>query len=153
MNAGVRGLHKAISKSNHEVTIQVDHLSTALLTFLLLPYFRNASKLPGSFPARLTIISSCMHTRASLSTEQRQPNIFTALSSITEKRFDTGDYYNTSKIFNVAWNWELASRVNADEVIINAVNPGFCVTNILREDSYVVATIIKAPRDDSSTNC
>lgn len=143
MNAGVRKSQKTISKSGHEVTTQVNHLSTSLLTFLLLPYLRNASKLPGSSPARLTIVSSGFHNRASLSKEQQQPNIFTALDSVAEKKYDPGSYYNISKFLNVAWTRDLASRVSTDEVIINTVNPGACVTDLGREANPTAVAIFK----------
>ncbi len=46
--------------------------------------------------------------------------------------------YNTSKLLNVLWTRELASKVDPKEIIINTVNPGLVRSDLHRENTNAV---------------
>ncbi|KAK5629538.1 hypothetical protein RRF57_005253 [Xylaria bambusicola] len=57
LNAGIYRIPRVILPTGHEEDIQVNYLSTALLTILLLPIL-DVKKHPGTKPGRLTVVSS-----------------------------------------------------------------------------------------------
>lgn len=143
LNAGVRKEKMTITKAGHEGTLTVNHLSTILLSILLLPHLRAASK--PRYPSTLTIVNSSIHDLGTpaLTKELSQPNIHTSLSSRTPAAYDPGEYYKISKLINMFISRELAARVSADEVIVNTVNPGFCKSDLTREINPVLVAIAK----------
>lgn len=60
LNAGVKKHWERNAATGHEITSQVNHLSTALLSLLLLPPLKATAAKYGK-PSRLTIISLEMH--------------------------------------------------------------------------------------------
>ncbi|OTA89002.1 hypothetical protein M434DRAFT_115200 [Hypoxylon sp. CO27-5] len=131
LNAGVKNLEFIKSKTGHELHVQVNHLGTALLSLLLLVPLKKTAATTGS-PARLTIVSSENHFWAKLK-EINAPN--TLLKMDEKEAFGKGmDRYNASKLLNVLWMCELSAKAGND-VIINAVNPGFCRSTLHRSDS------------------
>ncbi|KAI0805847.1 NAD(P)-binding protein [Xylaria sp. FL0064] len=117
LSAGVKSMRFTKSRTGHESNVQVNHLGTALLL---------ASK------TRLTIVSSENHFWVKLS-EINAPNTLECMD--TEESFGKGmDRYNASKLLNVLWMRELSARAGGN-VIINAVNPGFCQSSLHRTDS------------------
>ena len=61
------------------LSIQTNHLGTALLAFLMLPYLRKAQANPPT--PRLTIVSSDRHYVADITEEERKaPNLLEKLS-------------------------------------------------------------------------
>lgn len=97
LNAGVgSGLTLCINPSTgHEETIQVNYLSTALLSILLLPNL--AAKSPTSLPGRLTIVGSGTALFAAFDNQNANPLIpsfdvpFSGLAAAQER-------YGTSKV-------------------------------------------------------
>lgn len=45
------------------------------------------------------------------------------------------DRYNATKLLNVLWMRELSAKAAGSNVIIDAVNPGFCQSTLHRTDS------------------
>lgn len=59
------------------------------------------------------------------------------------KRYVQSDRYPTSKVINLLWVRELASRVSNKEIIVNAPTPGFCKTELMRNTSGVMGLLVK----------
>lgn len=126
LNAGVFNTEfETAPETGHEVTIQVNYLSTALLSILLL---RTLKVTVGS--KRLTIVSSDTHEWASFK-EQKQENILAALD---DKEYFSLDRYFTSKLLQVLFVQELVAHIS-DEVLVNIVNPGLCAGSSLHRNT------------------
>lgn len=139
LNAGTSKVEWIKSPSGHETTVQVNHLATALLSLLLLPPLQSTSNLNRT-PSRMTITSSEVHMWTPMK-ERSAPNI---LQEMDEKQsFAAPERYNTSKLLNVLWARELASKVDASQVVVNAVNPGLCWSSLHRDDSSAVLRVFK----------
>jgi retinol dehydrogenase-12 len=135
LNAGVFKFEWTTSSSGIESSLQVNHLSTALLALLLLPVLRKTAQESGH-PARLTITSSEVHMWTSFE-EQKAENI---LARLNDQQFfgDTMDRYSVSKLVNLMWLRELASRVQGKAVVINLVNPGSVDTGLHRDGNKII---------------
>ncbi|KAI0147233.1 NAD(P)-binding protein [Xylariaceae sp. FL1272] len=128
LNAGVKGIEYTKSKSGHELNTQVNHLGTALLSLLLLPPLEKTATESGS-PTRLTIVSSENHFWVKLK-EIKGPETLAHLDDEATFGKDM-DRYNITKLLNVLWMRELSARANGN-IVINAVNPGFCKSSLHR---------------------
>lgn len=135
LNAGVKKPEYTENQlTGHETTIQVNHLATALLSLLLLPPLR-ASAAKYSKPSRMTITSSEVHMWTPFN-ERTAPNIIEKLDE--KSTFGNPDRYNVSKLLNVLWARELASKVSPTQIIINTVNPGLVQSSLHRENKNAV---------------
>lgn len=131
LNAAVKQLKWTTSPHGHETNVQVNHIGTALLSILLLPSLKSTSQKIGS-PSRLTFSTSEVHFWTPFN-EKAAPNILERMDQ--EDSFGQGmERYYTSKLLGVLWFRELASKVDAKEVIINGTNPGFVATQLHRHD-------------------
>ncbi|KAH7115006.1 dehydrogenase [Dendryphion nanum] len=139
LNAGVKPLEFRLSDSGHETTLQVNHLSTALLSALLLPALKATSHSIGC-PSRLTIVSSETHYWVPFS-ERNSSNILARMDA--PETFEVPWRYNLSKLLEVFWARELASRTKSKEVIVNTVNPGLCWSQLHREDSTTALWVFR----------
>jgi short-subunit dehydrogenase len=71
--------------------------------------------------------------------EQRAENILSRLND--KKSFnDPMDRYVVTKLLNVFWIVELASRISAEGVVINFVNPGLVNTSLHRNGNKALQT-------------
>lgn len=131
LNAGVKKhMWEQNPLTGHEATIQVNHYSTALLSLLLLPPLRATAARHGK-PSRITITSSEVHMWTSFK-ERKAPRILDELDD--EKNWGNPDRYNVSKLLNVLWTRELASRVKPSDIVVNTVNPGLVKSSLHREN-------------------
>lgn len=74
--------------------------------------------------------------------ERNEPKIFDAFKS---KEKMNEDRYNTSKLLPIWVVRELAARMPRTEpVIINALNPGFCRTDLFRHAPRLLGFIVKS---------
>ncbi|KAF2869148.1 hypothetical protein BDV95DRAFT_596807 [Massariosphaeria phaeospora] len=102
-----------------EVTIQVNYLATALLSFLLLPKLRPTTSSPES--GRLSIVNS----GASLGLSLEDPGDGRLLDSFDRPdKFDGLGQYGLSKLLVMMFVAKLARTINAEEVIVNCTDPG-----------------------------
>ena len=60
-----------------------------------------------------------------------------------KENFSYDGRYNTSKLLNVLWAREFASKVKKSEVIINTVNLSMCRTSLHQDDGTVGINIFK----------
>lgn len=75
-----------------------------------------------SAPSRIVVVSSIAHNRGEINT--------TDLNS--DKSYDPGAAYNQSKLANILFTRELAKRLDRTGVVVNAVHPGLCDTELIR---------------------
>ena len=122
LNAGLSPLKfKASRFTGHETTIQVNHLSTALLTVLLLPVLKAKSK--GHAPAQLTVVNSVMAHLCKFPNRDQRP----LLSSFDDTKitpWDPQERYGVSKLLNQLFLVNLTELVDPEDVTINYVDPG-----------------------------
>ncbi|KAE8441520.1 hypothetical protein EG329_004866 [Mollisiaceae sp. DMI_Dod_QoI] len=136
LNAGVFKFEWATSPtSGIESSLQVNHLSTALLALLMVPVLRKTAS-ESKHPARLTVTSSEVHMWTPFK-EQKAEKI---LDRLNDKQFfgDTMDRYSVTKLINLLWIRELASRVPGEEIIVNLINPGSVDTGLHRDGNKFI---------------
>ncbi|TDL30130.1 NAD(P)-binding protein [Rickenella mellea] len=121
------------TKDGLESTIQTNHLGTTLLGILLLPFL---SKSPAdSVTPRIVIVSSEVHYWAKFDTEvTSSPRMLDKLNS---EEYCTASVmkqrYFVSKLINVFFMRAFAAHLSPQNpVIIDAVNPGFCTSELRR---------------------
>ena len=118
-NAGAIFLSDRRSADGIEMTFALNHLSYFLLTSLLLEHLRKAPR------GRIVNVSSSAH---------ESPGRF-RLEDLP-KPSDNGGYgaYKRSKLCNILFTYELARRLEGENITVNALHPGLVQTNIARND-------------------
>jgi retinol dehydrogenase 12 len=114
-----------------ESSLQVNHLSTALLTLFLLPVLQKTSR-DLKRPTRLTTTSS----EVALWTPFKEKKAENILDHLNDQQFSHPDHldrYSVTKLLNMFWTRELVSRLPGDEVVMNLVNPGSVDTGLHRD--------------------
>ncbi|RAO69830.1 uncharacterized protein BHQ10_005842 [Talaromyces amestolkiae] len=131
LNAGVRKVDFTIVESTgHEENLQVNYLSTMLLTVLLLPILK-AKRVPSVTPAHLTIVNSMLSLGVTLSNKS-ETSLFQSLDN--PQNFSAVQQYNITKLLAHIFLWNLVDYVSADDVIVNLADPAFVKgTSLLRE--------------------
>ncbi|KAK0670109.1 putative short-chain dehydrogenase/reductase family protein [Cercophora samala] len=144
LNAGLIKPDWALTGDGHEEVFQVNYLSTALLSILLLPILRSTTRNADSV-ARLTVVSSTM----GLISEFKNRHAHALLKSFDE--FDTtktwslqdvSDRYAVSKLLGMMLVRQLAGAVPSKEVIINAVDPALVKSTGLQKSMPFPARLI-----------
>ncbi|KAI5457031.1 hypothetical protein BGZ63DRAFT_428463 [Mariannaea sp. PMI_226] len=121
LNVGLsRPQFERAEETKHEMTFQVNYLSTALLALLLLPVLKEKR---GSGPGRLALVGSDAAYWAPWE-DMCRTSIFEAVNDAS--KFSPMDSYKVSKLLLLMFLEELRVRVPAEEVIINVPNPGAC---------------------------
>ncbi|KAL2823493.1 NAD(P)-binding protein [Aspergillus cavernicola] len=135
LNAGVANFTYGLNASTgHEDSIQINWLSTALLTLLLMPVLDQQAAANNERPRPIiSIVGSetaawAKFKEAQTATEQ-QTSLVKALDA--EGNFDMTDRYYTSKLLYQLFFLELvrnhrSSALRASGTVLNIVNPGFC---------------------------
>ncbi|CAM1510853.1 Fc.00g083660.m01.CDS01 [Cosmosporella sp. VM-42] len=122
LNAGLsRPRFERADESKHEMTFQVNYLSTALLALLLVPILK--SKRGTESPAHLALVGSDASYWADWK-DTSCKSVFQIVDNAAN--FATMDAYKKSKLFLNMFLERLSEQVSADEVIINVPNPGAC---------------------------
>jgi NAD(P)-dependent dehydrogenase (short-subunit alcohol dehydrogenase family) len=139
LSAGLKKLEYSTSHTGHEMNVQINHLGTSLLSLLLLPILQKSARITRR-PSRLTIVSSEGHFWIPFK-ERTAPRILARMDE--PQTFGTAmQRYYTTKLLNVLWTRELASRVGEGEVIINTVNPGFCYSGLHRYEKTGITKVV-----------
>ncbi|KAI1441906.1 hypothetical protein F5Y02DRAFT_410533 [Annulohypoxylon stygium] len=121
LNAGMQAAQfSVVPGTGHERLIQVNYLSTMLLGILLLPILKTKSS--PMQPGRLTIVSSGTARGAKISGLDGAP-VLSALDDIS-RPWDPVERYAVSKLLGHLFMVNLAHYVNAEDVIVNLVDPG-----------------------------
>lgn len=128
LNAGVmNSKFKKTESTGHEETLQVNYLSTVLLSVLLLPTLK-AKSVGG--PGRMTIVSSGLAYAAEFKTRGATP-VFAPLDD--PKNF-SADTYNVTKMLLMMYLYKLTDYVKAEDTIVNLVDPGYVKGTSLQRD-------------------
>lgn len=113
-NAGIWMTKRVLNEDGLELTFMVNHLAPFILTNHLLP------RLQASAPARIVNVNAGLYVNGRLDL-QRTP---------TGQDFSRIRTYADSKLANVLFTRELASRITGSGVTVNAVHPGVIRTNL-----------------------
>ena len=131
-NAGIAQGQFALAEG-HERHITVNVISTFLLALLLLPTLRRSAAQTGTKPF-LSIVSSEVHHWTTLP-QKKSANIFAELDK--EASADMSDRYNVSKLLQILALRYLTHTLIPDRykypVVINAVSPGLCKTDLVKD--------------------
>jgi len=122
LNIGIANATRVFNpKTGHDEMIQVNYLSTALLTILLLPVVKEKRAAQGG-PSRITIVSS----EVAAWTAFKEKKSFPLLASLDHKnaKVDPLDRMMVSKLLGQFFLSYLASIVPPSVVVINAASPG-----------------------------
>ncbi|POS80977.1 retinol dehydrogenase 12 [Diaporthe helianthi] len=138
LNAAVQNSeHIKNEQTGHDGTFQVNYLSTALLSILLLPVL--SGKRPPGKPARLSVIGSDTQYWAIL-----DPAPGPVLPRVAAPaKFNSWAQYSDTKILLVGFIAKLAESVNPDDVIVNTVNPGLTASTEIGQKSLLFTIMIK----------
>lgn len=137
LNAGLqRTQYESVPETKHERVLQVNYLSTMLLTILLLPIMKqghrqehghsSSSATAGVRPPVLSVVTSDTTYFTSLDADASSMLRLLDDEPTTEKPYSSMDHYAQSKLFQLAFVSKLADHVNPNDVILNLVNPGLC---------------------------
>ncbi|RYP55561.1 hypothetical protein DL769_010118 [Monosporascus sp. CRB-8-3] len=130
LNAGIfRTEEEFHPTTGIETDVQINYVSQALLTILLLPALKKNS---AAHPGRLVLVSSDMAGWCKF--EERTSRPILAAYKQKSKKFNFQERYGVSKLLGQFFLTELAERVPASVVTLDAVNPGFCYGSDLQRD-------------------
>ncbi len=115
-NAGVFMNQRILTRDGLETTFAVNHLSTFLLTKLLLPLLE---KTPAS---RIVTVSSIAHRNGVIDLENLN----------AERSYSGYSAYASSKLMNILFTYELAERLKGKDVTANCLHPGVVGTKLLK---------------------
>ncbi|KAI0857224.1 hypothetical protein F4860DRAFT_366415 [Xylaria cubensis] len=133
LNAAVYRIPRVVLSTGHEEDMQVNYLSTALLTVLLLPILE-AKRRSEDNPGRLTIVSSSVAAWSRFKPQDGRPLLTSLDEPIGANSFDHHQQYCTSKLLGQLFLTELTRRVPPSVAIVNCVNPGLCYGSGLARD-------------------
>jgi len=141
LNAGVSPYKFMKSESTgHEEGIQVNYLSTVLLTILLVPVLKTKSQKDS--PGRITISTSILANLSKFPNRNKRP-LLSSFDDTKVNPWDGNERYMVSKLLGQLFLVKLADYVNPDDVIINMVEPGFVKgTELLRNLPFVLNCFI-----------
>ncbi|KAM0242046.1 hypothetical protein ACHAP5_007444 [Fusarium lateritium] len=122
LNAGLSpSAFEIVPATGHEVGMQVNHFSTALLTLLLIPILK--AKTGGHGPPRLTTVNSLIAHLCKFPNRDERP-LLASFDDPDITPWNSQERYGVSKLINQLFLVKLCEKVNPDDVIINMVDPG-----------------------------
>ncbi|KAK6337309.1 hypothetical protein TWF730_002714 [Orbilia blumenaviensis] len=138
LNAGINAMEWVVTKDGWEQTLQVNVLSTAYLSLLLLPKIRQSYDSASTLMPSLVIVTSDTHYWASFKQRKMAGEKLGILKAMNdEKQTNVGmDKYMVTKLLEVYFVRELAKWVDRNyrgEVVVTCVNPGLCHSELIRE--------------------
>ena len=116
-NAGVTTRRRQSSADGLELTLAVNHLAPFLFTALVAPLLRAGA------PSRVVVVSSRVERVGRIDFDDLQ----------STRRYGSVRAYAQSKLANVLFTYELASRLSGSGVSANCLHPGFVDTQFMRE--------------------
>lgn len=140
-NAGVMNVPQySTSEDKFETTLAANHLGHFLLTILLLDVLKQSA------PSRIVNLSSFVAKEGHINFEDLN----------TEKPYDKWKAYTQSKLMNIMFTYELARRVEKIGINVNAVNPGFVKTDLLKTSGggvlFASHLVAKSPEKGAETS-
>lgn len=138
LNAGVvKQEYGIVQSTGHEEVLQVNYLSTVLMSILILPALETKS--PPPEPGRLTIFGSGTALAAKFPNRDQVP----LLKSFDDAaKWNPDERYQCSKLLGHYFIVKLVEYVDPKDVIINVVDPGLCKgSGLFRDVSGLVGVI------------
>lgn len=124
-NAGIQARRRRVTRDGFEETLAVNHLAPFLLTSLL------ARLLRASAPARVITVASQVERMGRIHFEDLQ----------LEHGYGPVRAYAQSKLANILFTYELASRLAGTGVTANCLHPGYVNTGLMRESPQWMRTL------------
>ena len=127
--------------------LQVNYLSTALLSLLLLPLLK-ASSTPAH-PSHITFVASIGGHKTSFEKQPFKdiPDTTNIVLSLNDKNaYGSMDRYGISKMFVEMWTREFAEKVRRENVVVNSVCPGLSNSSIDRGLPAYVRPLVSGAR-------
>jgi retinol dehydrogenase-14 len=121
-NAALVLQHRETTVDGYEKVFAVNHLAPYLLTRLLL------DRVSGSAPSRIVNVASDAHTFGAM-----EPDDYMSTASYKPMKV-----YGRSKLANILFTVELASRMQGSGVTVNCLHPGFVSTGLARDNKIAV---------------
>ena len=125
-NAGIFPPKQRFTLDGFEMQFGVNHLAHFLLTNLLMDCLERSS------PSRVITVSSMLHKKGEIAFD----------SFRGYGKYNSSEAYNNSKLCNVLFALELASRKESSGVTSNVLHPGAVSTDIVRDLPWIVRKII-----------
>ncbi|MCS4538977.1 MAG: SDR family oxidoreductase [Thaumarchaeota archaeon] len=113
-NAGVFLAKRRLTEDGLEMTFAANYLAPFLLTNLLLP------TLKASAPSRIVTVASTAHYGATIDFDNLQG----------ERGYSGFTAYSRSKLADIMFTYELARRIEGNNVTANCLHPGVVRTNL-----------------------
>jgi len=141
LNAGIAAPGYKSSPEGYEMTLQVNVLSTALLSILLLPKLRQTA-IETKKPTHLELVGSSGHRDITPEILKLEPGESAVEKLNTKGVFNLQNQYSVSKLL-LMYVMEGIAAVTLDasgkpEVIVTTVCPGLCKTNLGRDFSLPI---------------
>ncbi|KAF8184412.1 hypothetical protein BJ912DRAFT_974756, partial [Pholiota molesta] len=121
-----------VTEDGWEPTLQVNVIATSLLALLLLPKMVETAKIHHTTP-RIVVVSSEVHYWTTLSPEAAWNDKDYIAKTIKHR-------YEDSKLLDILFTRALNERLRDRSIIVNTVNPGFCISGIRRSLSGFILT-------------
>lgn len=144
LNAGIATGNWNVTDDGWEQTIEVNVLSTTYLALLLLPKLQSSVDRSSTFKPHCTIVASDVHFWTPMA-ERKQQNILATLND--KAHHNPKDRYQVSKLLDVYITQGIAgyfTKQGKPEVVVNCLNPGFCHSELMREQMNIFNRILKA---------
>ncbi|KAF4125699.1 Short-chain dehydrogenase [Geosmithia morbida] len=131
LNAGhYRELEHFCEATGYEESVQVNYISTMLLTILLLPILKTKSSQGG--PGRLVVVNSDTASWAKFPERGERPLL--PIYKRKTENWNHPDRYALSKLLGQLFLHKLVQKIPSSDVIINVINPGLCYgTEIVKD--------------------
>ncbi|KAG1827359.1 uncharacterized protein BJ212DRAFT_1311752 [Suillus subaureus] len=132
-NAGISTMKYTKTPDGYETTFQVNYLSTALLSLLMLPHLIKTGT--PELASRLVIVSSEFHYLANrLKGADRWPSIIETINDEAYFAYIIVLTTPSCAVLEVMFIRELSSRLPTPTLVaVSAVNPGSCHSRLTRE--------------------
>ena len=140
LNAGlVKQERNIVQGTSHEEVLQVNYLSTVLLSILILPALKTKS--PPSEPGRLSIVGSGTALVAKFPNRDQVP-LLKSFDDLDEAKWNPDERYQCSKLLGHYFLVKLVQFVDTKDVIVNIVDPGLCKgSGLFRDVSGLVSVV------------
>ncbi|MEQ9518501.1 MAG: SDR family NAD(P)-dependent oxidoreductase, partial [Parvibaculum sp.] len=143
-NAGAMFVGRTLSTDGYEMTFALNHLSVFLLTNLLLPQIKAAEA------GRIVTVASVAHRGADMDFDDLDGSA---------GRYSAWRAYQRSKLANVLFTRELASRLEGTGVSANCLHPGFVASKFGENNNPLMTLAMKlgkifaiSPEDGAKTS-
>ncbi|KAI1742881.1 retinol dehydrogenase 12 [Xylaria scruposa] len=122
LNAGLTSgtAFTPVRETGHELSFQVNYISTMLLTILLLPVVKS-KRVAGSKAPVISVVTSDTAYWASVET---QGPVLAQLARA--EKYAPMVWYQKAKLLQIFFVSKLAEEVDARDVVVNLANPGLC---------------------------